>query len=68
MTAMTTSVQIQQIENFITSGVDLIMVHPSDPYAIEDYKTSCEAGIKVMCWDDKMENTESELDSRQYRT
>ncbi|NLL89380.1 MAG: sugar ABC transporter substrate-binding protein [Firmicutes bacterium] len=53
------AVQIQQIENFITSGVDLIMVHPSDPYAIEDYtRQAREAGIKVMCWDDKMENTD----------
>jgi len=51
--------QIQQIENFITSGVDLIMVHPSDPNAIEDYcKQARDAGIKVMCWDDKMENTD----------
>jgi len=51
--------QIQQIENFITNGVDLIMVHPSDPNAIEDYlKKAREAGIKVMCWDDKMTNTD----------
>lgn len=51
--------QIQQIENFITSGVDLIMVHPSDPNAIEDYcKQARDAGIKVMCWDDRMENTD----------
>src|SRR5665647_1834901 len=28
--------QIQQIENFTTDGVDLIMVHPSDPNALED--------------------------------
>ena len=51
--------QIQQIENFITDGVDLIMVHPSDPNAIEDYlKTARDSGIKVMCWDDKMTNTD----------
>lgn len=51
--------QIQQIENFITNGVNLIMVHPSDPNAIEDYlKKAREAGIKVMCWDDKMTNTD----------
>lgn len=51
--------QIQQIENFITNGVDLIMVHPSDPNAIEDYlKKARDAGIKVMCWDDKMKNTD----------
>lgn len=51
--------QIQQIENFITNKVDLIMVHPSDPNAIEDYlKKAREAGIKVMCWDDRMTNTD----------
>lgn len=51
--------QIQQIENFITNQVDLIMVHPSDPNAIEDYlKQARDAGILVMCWDDKMENTD----------
>lgn len=51
--------QIEQIENFITDEVDLIMVHPSDPNAIEDYlKKAREAGIKVMCWDDKMKNTD----------
>jgi ribose transport system substrate-binding protein len=51
--------QIQQIENFITNDVDLIMVHPSDPNALEDYlATARKAGIKVMCWDDKMENTD----------
>ncbi len=51
--------QIQQIENFITNQVDLIMVHPSDPNAIEDYlKQARDAGIKVMCWDDAMTNTD----------
>ncbi len=51
--------QIQQIENFITNEVDLIMVHPSDPNAIEDYlKQARDAGIKVMVWDDKMTNTD----------
>lgn len=50
--------QISQIENFITSGVDMIMVHPSDPSAIEEVcQQALDAGIKVMCWDDKMENT-----------
>lgn len=51
--------QISQIENFITAGCDLIMVHPSDAAAVED---SCaearDQGIKVMCWDDPMENTD----------
>ena len=51
--------QIDQIENFITSGCDMIMVHPSDPNAIEDVcKQARDAGVKVMCWDDKMTNTD----------
>ena len=51
--------QIQQIENFITNQVDLIMVHPSDPHALEDYLAEArKQGIKVMCWDDKMTNTD----------
>lgn len=50
--------QISQIENFITSGCDLIMVHPSDAAAIETVcKEALDQGIKVMCWDDKMKNT-----------
>ncbi len=51
--------QIQQIENFVTNQVDLIMVHPSDPNAIEDYlKTAMDAGIRVMVWDDAMQNSD----------
>lgn len=56
--------QIEQIENFITSGCDLIMVHPHDADAVEDVcKQAMEAEgqggkkIKVMCWDNPMENT-----------
>lgn len=50
--------QVSQVENFITDGVDLIMVHPSDANALEDVcKQAMDAGIKVMCWDDPMENT-----------
>ncbi|MFV0364554.1 MAG: sugar ABC transporter substrate-binding protein [Suipraeoptans sp.] len=52
--------QISQIENFITSGVDLIMVHPSDADAVETVCGEAQAaGIKVMCWDDPMENTDA---------
>jgi len=51
--------QISQIENFISAGCNMIMVHPSDPAAIEDVcKRARENGIKVMCWDDKMTNTD----------
>ena len=52
--------QIGQIENYISSGCDLIMVHPSDAAAVEDVCAQArEAGIKVMCWDDPMENTDA---------
>lgn len=51
--------QISQIENFVSAGCNLIMVHPSDPNAIEDVCASArKAGVKVMCWDDKMTNTD----------
>lgn len=50
--------QVGQIENFITSGCDLIMVHPADAEAVEGVcGEALDAGIKVMCWDDPMENT-----------
>lgn len=50
--------QIGQIENFMTAGCDLIMVHPSDPKAVEDIcGEALAAGVKVMCWDDQMTNT-----------
>ena len=51
--------QIGQIENFISSGCNLIMVHPSDAAAVEDACADArKAGIKVMCWDDPMTNTD----------
>ena len=45
--------QIGQIENFVSSKCDLIMIHPSD--AAAQART---AGCKVMCWDDPMTNTD----------
>ena len=51
--------QIDQIENFITSGCDIIIVNPVDPDAIEDVcKKAREAGVKVISWDEEMENTD----------
>ena len=51
--------QIGQVENFISSKCDLIMVHPSDAAAVEDVCAEARnAGIKVMCWDDPMTNTD----------
>jgi ABC-type sugar transport system substrate-binding protein len=52
--------QIGQIENFVSSGCDLIMVHPSDAAAVEDACAEArKEGIKVMCWDDPMTNTDA---------
>ena len=52
--------QIGQIENFVSAGCDLIMVHPSDAAAVEDACAEARSkGIKVMCWDDPMENTDA---------
>ena len=50
--------QVGQVENFIISGCDLIMVHPADAKSLEGIcGEAMEADIKVMCWDDPMENT-----------
>ncbi len=50
--------QIGQLENFITSEMDLIIVQPVDAEAIEAVcGQAIEAGIKVVCWDEKMENS-----------
>ena len=49
-----------QIGQIISSGCDLIMVHPSDAAAVEDACAEARtAGIKVMCWDDPMTNTDA---------
>ena len=61
------AVQIGQVENFISAGCDLIMVHPSDAAALEDVCAQArEKGVKVMCWDDPMQNTDANwiLDNR----
>lgn len=51
--------QIGQIENFMSSGCDLIMVHPADANAVEDVCAEARnSGVKVMCWDDPMTNTD----------
>lgn len=49
--------QIQQVENFISNKVDVIVVHPADPQGIETVlKQARDAGIKVISWDDDLEN------------
>jgi ribose transport system substrate-binding protein len=41
--------QLTQIENFITSGVDVIIVQPADPNSLEDVSAKAHAkGIKMM--------------------
>ncbi|MBR9946569.1 sugar ABC transporter substrate-binding protein [Clostridiaceae bacterium Marseille-Q4145] len=51
--------QIDQIENFITSGMDAIVVNPVDPDAIEEVcKQARDAGILVFSWDEEMENSD----------
>ncbi len=49
--------QIQQIENFVSNKVDVIVCHPADPQGVESaLKAAREAGIKVISWDDELEN------------
>lgn len=51
--------QIQQLENFIASGVNAIVVHPVDSNAIEStLEKARAAGIKVYCWDEKVKNAD----------
>ena len=50
--------QISHVEGFITAGVDLIMIHPVDPHAIEEVaRQALDAGILLMSWDDILENS-----------
>ncbi len=51
--------QVTQIENFISSGVDVIIIHPADPRGVEfALKQARENGIKVIAWDDNLENAD----------
>ena len=51
--------QINQIENFISAGSDVIIVKPRDPDALEDICAEArDAGIKVVSWDEEMENSD----------
>lgn len=51
--------QIDQLENFITSKCNIIIVNPVDPEAIENVcKKAREAGITVISWDEEMENSD----------
>lgn len=51
--------QITQVENFISSGVDVIIIHPADPEGVEfALKEARDAGIKVLAWDDNLKNAD----------
>ena len=51
--------QIQQIENFISKGVDALVVHAADPVGIEAVLAEArKAGIKVFAWDDNLQNAD----------
>jgi ribose transport system substrate-binding protein len=53
------SAQIQQVENFISGKVTVIIVHPADKNAIETVLGQARAaGIKVFCWDDDIANSD----------
>ena len=53
------STQIQQIENFISRNVDVIIVHPADKNAVETVLGQARAaGIKVFCWDEDITNSD----------
>lgn len=59
--------QISQLENFITSGMDVIIVQPVDPEAIEEVcGQALEAGVEVLCWDEKMTNSSLNWVIRNY--
>lgn len=48
----TAETQISQIENFISKGVDAIVVNPTDQAALEGVmKQAMDQGIKVISWD-----------------
>tara|TARA_R110002096_G_scaffold318022_11_gene512438 strand:- start:1229 stop:2173 length:945 start_codon:yes stop_codon:yes gene_type:complete len=53
------SKQIMQIENFVSRGMDIIIVHPADPAGIESAcREARNAGVKIISWDDDIENAD----------
>ncbi|WP_458785667.1 sugar ABC transporter substrate-binding protein [Vallitalea sediminicola] len=53
------SKQIEQVENFISNDVDVIVIHPVDVNAVEQVLSDArEAGIKVYSWDENLENAD----------
>ncbi|MDR1314412.1 MAG: sugar ABC transporter substrate-binding protein [Deltaproteobacteria bacterium] len=53
------SAQVGQIENFVASGVDIIVIQPAEANAVEAPLAAARAkGIKVYCWDEDIENAD----------
>ena len=51
--------QITQVENFISSGIDALIIYPVEVNALNDVcGTAQQAGIKVFSWDFEMENAD----------
>lgn len=51
--------QIQQVENFVSSGVDIIVIQPSEAKSLETALGQARAaGVKVFCWDEDIENSD----------
>lgn len=51
--------QIQQLEDFISKKVDIIVVHSADPNGVEPtLEAAKKAGIKVFSWDDNLQNAD----------
>lgn len=63
------SKQVSQIENFVASGYDAIIVCPDDPDAVEDAcKKAMEAGVKVCVYTNSMENQDFDYNVAEYDT
>jgi ribose transport system substrate-binding protein len=53
------STQIQQLENFISAKVNVIIVQPVDKNAVEQTLAKArQRGIKVYCWDEDVQNAD----------
>ncbi|RDU22560.1 sugar ABC transporter substrate-binding protein [Anaerosacchariphilus polymeriproducens] len=57
--ASNASTQIEQVENFIASDVDAIVIQPAEANALEEVLgQAMKAGIKVYCWDEDIKNAD----------
>lgn len=61
--------QVSQIENFVASGYDAVIVCPDDPDSIEDAcKKAMEAGVKVCVYTNSLENQDFDYNVAEYDT